>query len=405
MPCTQFFTKRCIAPCVKELCGESAYNARALLASIFLENDREAFSVELRRQIEDASEKLDFEKAAELRDIGAVAEKIQNDRRFYPWLDNAVDSIIVERSNDDITAFIITERGRRMLGMRVFTWSDIDEYDPSQILLDLIRQFYLHHTPKEIRVSHEFAGRSEMSRELSDRAGRKVRIIIKREYTPTTVRSLLRSRLEADLAVIGKPSTVAELRRDLKRIFRLKKQPRRIECLDAAHISGTNLVIARSVWLEGRFAVKEYLSKLSMEKNEINALRNIGDLVSDEADLVVIDGGIAHLNAAIKGLGGEKKVDIIAAVKPANHHDEISHFILSDGVRIEYRRDLAAMQIIKTLRDEAHFLANSTHAQIRDSELFYSQRGVDPVIVPIRYIDPDGLAEDLRPIKVNKYNR
>jgi excinuclease UvrABC nuclease subunit len=114
---------------------------------------------------------------------------------------------------------------------------------------------------------------------------------------------------------------------------------------------------------------------------------------------LLVDGGQAQLNAATKALCTTSiELTIIGAVKPVRHHSEISHFLTASGRKIAYDEKDPAMAMLKLLRDDAHDLANLVHRELRDARHFYESSGVTPLIVPTRLVDPDGFADDLRPI-------
>jgi excinuclease UvrABC nuclease subunit len=123
----------------------------------------------------------------------------------------------------------------------------------------------------------------------------------------------------------------------------------------------------------------------------------LGDIQAP--DLIVVDGGKAHLAAAMRAVDSiEADSHVIAAVKPAGRHSEISHFLTANGDRIEYSKDDQAMQVLKILRDTAHDLANYVHREMRDARHFYEASGTLPLVVPTSFVDRNGAADDLRPI-------
>ncbi|MBC7899110.1 MAG: hypothetical protein H7070_03570 [Saprospiraceae bacterium] len=463
VPCTQYYAKRCAGPCVKSLCDEGDYLKIVELARLFLANERDRFTARLSGQIDDAAMILNFENAAFLRDIGARVDEFWHDKKRRVWLDDAVDTLVIERSDgsEGIKVYLVTQRGRRMLGMRVFAWPLPENARATQALGDVISQFYKFHAPREIRVSEDFPGRIDLSRELSRRFGRTVKIVIVNVNAQqiTTARAVTRTKLEADLIAIKPQLSVDQISGSLKKIFGLSGSPRRIEAFDVAHISGTDLVSARSVWEDGRFRSEEYEFWFSDKKSELETLQEfVKRRFSNKEnlpDLVVIDGGVPQLKAALRGITGVRSFSVIAAVKPSGRHADISHFLTELGVPIGFDPAVEAMRILQVLRDEAHDLANAVHRQSRDMVYFYELAGilpsldegerqslfvkfgsikrildlnekdfagslgkgkarkafenlntyiagrspnVRPLVVPVRLIDPNGAGGDLRPI-------
>ena len=386
VPCTQFYSKRCVAPCVKSLCGEDDYLKMVGLVRLFLSDERDRFDETLKGLIGEAADSLDFEKAAYLRDIGNRVTDFWRDKKLRVWLNDAVDTLVLETENGEIKVYLVTQRGRRMLGMRVFAWPNSTNEIPERALGDVISQFYKFHCPREIRISRDFPGRLELSRVLSRKFGRSVKILVVKinAHQITTERAMSRTKLEDSLAGLNPPAPTVEIGRQLRKIFGLDRIPVRIEAFDAAHISGSDLTAARSVWENGKFLSEQYDFWFSDQSSELETLAEfINKRLSASAnlpDLILIDGGQAQLNAALNGIAefGRQQFLMISAVKPPGKHSEISHFLTENGIRIEFDAKIDAMRILRILRDEAHDLANAVHRQSRDMSYFYELAGILP---------------------------
>ncbi len=467
VPCTQYYSKRCVAPCVKSLCGRAEYFEVVELARLFLGNKRKSFESEIISFMGGAAGREDFERALFFRNVCQNVNSFWQDKRRQVWLDDAVDTFILEENSEDIKIFLVTTRRMRMLGSRVFVFESLSGVPPEQALADVIQQFYRFNTPREIRVSRDFPQRRELSQRLSQMFRRNVKIVVLKENstTITAIRALGRTQHEDDLKNLSPKKNPSEIQSELKKIFGLKTKPARIEAFDVAHISGNDLAAAVSVWQNGRFIIERYKYRFFEGINELETLYEFTAerfLRKSEnlPDLLIIDGGLSHLKAALKGVGNsaDRRFIMIAAVKPRGKHSDISHFIMEDGRRIEFDANNKAMRVLQILRDEAHELANSAHRQSRDMGYFYElaailpslnenerqmllvkfgsikkileigefqlrelfskekvvrilldqknnregkSRKIRPPIIPIRYDDPNGDAGDLRPIKAH----
>lgn len=465
VPCTQFYARRCLAPCVESLCGREEYLDNVRLATLFLMNDRKEFGLSALALIDAAAERLEFERAAFFRDVLTKVKAFWANPRQNVWLDDAVDTYVVDREADIVTIFIITTRRMRTLGSWTCGFQVFDETDVRELLADVIAQFYPVGVPREVRVPFDFPGRHELSRRLSNKSGRPVRIIVEGQVPErvTALKALARTKLNLDLENLKPVLTPEKVQGQLVKRFSLSVPPSRIEAFDAAHISGTFTTAGMSVWQDGRLQSAEYRAALSEDAGEIATLKNFlfqrfSGTGGRRPELVLIDGGRAHVNAAVGVLRALAIDDIfvLGAVKPPRRHGEVSHFITVDGERVEFDPESAAMRMLRLLRDEAHELANSAHQQSRDMSHFYElaailpslnererqvlmarlgsikqivsaeptriadvlgpmrsmlvrqdmeiyRRGDSnkpmPLIVPIRYDDPNGEAGDLRPIK------
>ncbi len=408
-PCTQYYRRRCLAPCVSALCTSDEYKQMAELARLFIANERKAFTSAMLDIIDRHSEALDFEKAGYFRDILLAIEKFWKQPRTDVWLDDTVDTYAVEDTPQGSSIFLITHRGRSVLGRKVFT-VDREDYETSdEALYRIIESFYQFHLPREIRVTRDFYRRTELVDLLSERFDRQAII---RVYGPSKTgvnarRGLHLGRDEHELDKVKPIATPEIIASKLMRIFDTGKLVHRVEAFDVAHISGTGIVSASSVWNKGKFVSEEYRFSVSGEKSELTALAEF--VISrlsypglPTPDLIVLDGGKPQLNAVVMALGNTDavRVPMIAAVKPRGKHSSIRAFLGSDGSVTDFNPESPAHLMLQLLRDEAHDLANRVHRDYREMMPFYEVAGVDlPVVVPLRFHAENGGAEDLIPIE------
>jgi excinuclease ABC subunit C len=462
VPCTQFYRQRCVAPCVENLCDEAEYADRVELVRLFLRRETIELEKVYRRKIEAAAESFEFERAAELRDEWHAIEKNFAAKDWNFWLTDAVDTFEITETESEFFVYLVTMRGRKSLGKRTFVF----EKDGAReaVLPAILPEFYRFHAPREIRVPDDFNDRLALADELSRRFNRKIKITVARAAEPKimTDRALGRTKYEHEFRQLRRAKSFGEIASELKTIFGLLKTPARIEGFDVAHISGSDFVAAKSVWQNGKFAGKEYSFWLSGEASELATLRKFiefrfADRAEDFPDLILIDGGRAHLQAALKV--AEKleirKFTIISAVKPPRQHGEIAYFLTESGERIIFDAASEAHRVLQTLRDEAHNLSNEVHRQRREMSHFYELAAIlpsvgeserrallkntgslknilalneraltglvapqkadviyrdlqnyragfsgrlEPLIVPLRYTDENGDAQDLRPL-------
>ena len=411
VPCTQYFRRRCAAPCVANLCSESEYTELVGLVRFVLANEQVLFRKAIGAIIERHSVELEFEKAARYRDMAFAVDKFWANDRIQVWLDDAVDTFAVEDTPEGTSIFLVTHRGRRVLGRKVFV-VEREDYEASDLAFaELIDSFYLFHLPREIRVSRDFHGRKVLEQKLTDRHGRQAKISIVNPRTKgiNAYRGLLLSHDEHELDK-AKPLASAEIiSAKLRRIFDLEKRPIRIEAFDVAHISGTGFIGASAVWENGRFVSEEYRIRIGipvLEKNELSTLSNtvmsrLSYPYLPTPDLILLDGGSSQLKAVREEWKNTNCVDVpmIGAVKPRLRHGSVSYFLTETGERIDFNQHDPAHTMLLLLRDEAHDLANRIHRDYREMKPFYEAAGhQEPLIVPIRLHAQNGGAEDLIPI-------
>ena len=277
-----------------------------------------------------------------------------------------------------------------------------------------------------------------------------------------TNRALGRTRYEHEFGQIRREKSFGEIQKELQKMFDLPEKLVRIEGFDVAHISGSDFTAAKAVWENGKFLGKEYAFWLSNEASELETMRKFVEFsfargAENFPALVLIDGGRAHLQAALKGLENlsSRNFMVVSAVKPPRRHGEIAHFLTESGAQIKFDGERAAHRVLQNLRDEAHNLSNEIHRQRREMSHFYElaaalpsleeserrallkragsvknvlelgekdlsallspdkvklvwrdllnhrnggARKIEPLIVPLRYVDENGDAQDLRPL-------
>jgi excinuclease ABC subunit C len=379
-PCTIHYRRRCLAPCVADLIDEQRYQEMVALARLFLMNDRPLFRSAVRQKIDGASGALDFEIAAKWRDVLEKVEEFWSDERHAVWLDGTSDTYFARSTETGLDIFLITQKGRRVLGERVFSFEGAEPTDTAEAMSDVIRQFYRFHAPKEIRVEIELPTRVELQKTLSSRFARRVPIVqlTEKNKKVSTGRAIHRSTAELDIRrsiVTPKPR---ELCSRLKKDFRLRQTPKRIFAVDGSHISGTSPVVAMIEWYDGKVIESDYwLADVSGEPAAItNFLRGrfAGEICQQA--LLLIDGGTSQLNAAAKAVQSSG-TSFVAAVKPPAEHFAISHFLTAEG-RVDYESYRDTHRFLHRLRDDVHEFANAVHRDVRDYARFYEMSAVFP---------------------------
>jgi excinuclease ABC subunit C len=384
-PCTMYYKRRCVAPCVADLCTEKEYAEIVDLVRLFLADERECFLSTLAAKMDAASDALDFETAAKWRDMQTAAKEYWNNARTLPWLDGASDTITASVSGNGIDIFLITQKGRRVLGERTFSFPNRTAEEIPDAIADVIEQFYLYHAPREIRVSHTQARRKEIQAALRKRHGRSVPIVLLNENNQkiSTEMAVFRSTAELEVKRNFPVVSPVKISHELKDLFALSVLYHRITAIDVSHISGTDQAAASVTWEDGRMAADSGDYMLAEDASETAALaalvaRRYADPATSE--LVLIDGGRSQLNAAVKALPVDSNVELISAVKPLGKHSEISHFHTPAGSRTEFDPSSPAMVLLQKLRDEAHELANAIHREVREYSNVYEWISIVPTL-------------------------
>lgn len=383
-PCTMHYKRRCIAPCVSDLCAPQDHEEMVSLVRLFLRNDRPLLGSELSSKVATAADTLDFETAAKWRDILAAVEAYWGETRRSVWLDGSSDTITHRINEAGIEIILISQKGQRVLGERSFSFENASESDAEQAISDVIEQFYRFHVPKEIRVSLTLSKKSELEKLLHERVGRKPRIILLTEKNRKISTELAVYRSNSENAVkraivrIGPSKLLTSLQRE----FKLLTTPKRITAIDVSHISGTDQTAAAVSWVDGRIDPDGSQHWHSHSASEVGTMKSFVSLLLDgrtkqEPELLLIDGGPAQLNAAISA-GLPANGSLVSAVKPSADHESIAYFLTSDRRRVEFDIANEAHRLLHLLRDEAHDYANAVHRDTRDYANFYRMAGILP---------------------------
>lgn len=409
-PCQMFFKKKCVAPCVREICSQPEYLGNVQALRLFLRNDKKEFESFVIAKINEFSESLEFEKAACWRDIWRETQSLEQDKKLAIRLDEAVDTYSIEETNATIIVRLLTTRGRRFLGDREFVFPKTAETSTTQALEIVINSFYNFNAPREIRLPSDFARRKEFEANLQAKFGRKVKIsIIKNELNMTAQMRIKRMKLASNLEKIGGKMSADEILAEIKKILNLRRRPKSIEAFDVAHLANTDFITASVVWENGEIRREKSLYWKIDAENELQAMaegvkKRLEN--SETPDVILIDGGRGQLNAVLREIGDcyLAKTTFVSAVKPPGKHREISHFLTASGAKINFVAGDKIFELLRNLRDAAHQTANDLHRQYRDNKYIFgvqennSNTAEIPLVV-VRYDEIGGAAEDLQPIR------
>jgi excinuclease ABC subunit C len=385
-PCALYFTKKCLAPCVAALCSRDEYLEHVQALRLFLKDDRKGFEDFVVGKIDGYAEDLEFEKAAHWRDIRESSRLLAANKRFNIRLDRAVDTYSIFETADSLVVYLVTSRGRRLIGNKEFIFEKTAENTPENVMARMLNGFYQFHAPREIRLPFTYKNRSELRRSFFERFGKDVRITVHSdELNDIAEGRLKRTQIDFALEKIGQEVTPDEISSELKRIFSLKRKPKRIEAFDVAHISNLDFVAASCVWQGGEIRPDQMRFRVVEAENEPQAMAlGVMDrlIVPPAPDLIVIDGGKGQLNAVLEGLkkAGVTEIPVIAAAKPPGKHKDISYFLKSDGEKIDFIPGNRVHELLRELRDEAHQNANALHRQHRENKYIFEDVNITRVL-------------------------
>jgi excinuclease ABC subunit C len=387
-PCLQYHIKRCTAPCVG-LVSKEDYAAQVKDARDYLDGKSRAIQERLVHDMEQASAAQAYEKAAALRDRIKLLTSLQTTQNINIPLADDMDVIALARKENKSCIQIFFFRKGQNFGNRPFFPSHSQDDSDGDILAAFIMQFYASRpAPPLLVTSHEVTQSALLSEALSTRSFQDYKVNLaspvrgqKRELVDFALRNA-DDALERYL-IARKSDEV--LLQELTKLFELKDIPRRIEVYDNSHISGTNMIGAMIV-ASGEGFQKSSYRKFNIRQSgkaddyammrEVLTRRFARALEEGDAatwpDLVLIDGGLGQLNAAIDvcaELNVLDKLTLVAIAKGEDRNAGRETFFMQDKAPFKLDETSPVLHYLQRLRDEAHRFAIGTHRAKRVGQL------------------------------------
>jgi excinuclease ABC subunit C len=381
-PCLQYQIKRCSAPCVGRI--DKADYAR-IVEDVrgFLGGSTREVQAKLQAEMAQAAERLDFEKAAVLRDrLKAIAHIASRQGINTAAVDDA-DVIALHEDGGQVCVQAFFYRAGQNYGNRAYYPAHTRDAEPADVLAAFLAQFYSDRLPpKLVLVSIEPSEAGLLQEALSLKAGRKVEV---RQPRRGPLRELVegarRNAREALARRLADHASQARLLEQLAERFALDAVPERVEIYDNSHIQGTNavgsFVVAGPEGLDKKqyrtFTIKAPETGASDDyamMREVLA-RRFGRLVREDPerqsgtwpDLVLVDGGAGQLSAAQGVLDelGIEGVEVIGVAKGPDRDAGRERFFRTgqDPVMLDARDPV--LYLLQRWRDEAHRFAITRH--------------------------------------------
>ena len=373
--CLNYSLGLCLAPCTKRVTREE-YMVEIKKAINFLNgNDDEIEDILLEKMVT-ASNLENFERAIELRESLKMVAKLK--QRVVANMPKDVDKDVIAYVTDGLSGVlnIMVIRGGKILGIQNITQTDMSEEDT---IFNFIIQYYQNSLPPhEIIVSHKVDEKllceflEKNIKIISTPKGLNLTLLnmAKENATEYLEKHLEKEKLEYN-------STIGALK-SLQEKLHLKNLPKRMECYDISHISGTNKVASMVVFKDGKpykkdyrkFKIKtvkgsnDFASLQETLERRFKRLQNLdGESFKEMPDLIVIDGGKGQLSSTyeiLKEFHLEDKIEMISLAKKLEEVFTVGH---SNPVILKYGS--AELKLLQRIRDEAHRFAITFHRQTR----------------------------------------
>jgi excinuclease ABC subunit C len=393
-PCILFQIKRCAAPCVGRVSAEE-YGLLVAQAKAFLSGKSGAVQKELATEMELASNRLEFERAAAIRDRIRGLSYIQGDGIINPASLTDADVIALHQEAGQSCVQVFFIRGGRNNGNRSFFPAHAKGEDAPAVMAAFVAQFYDDKpAPPLILLSHAPEEEALLADALSLKAERKITLAVPQRgekkdvvaHAQTNAREALERKL-AESAGQGKLlAATAEL-------FGLPEPPQRIEVFDNSHIMGTSAYgVMIAAGAEGflksayrKFAIKSVIAPgddFGMMREVLH--RRFSRLLAEDADgaaektrpdLVLIDGGAGQLSAAAGVMAdlGLDEIPLVAIAKGPDRDAGREWFYTPGKEPFQLPPRDPTLYFLQRLRDEAHRFAITTHRAGRTKTMVVSE--------------------------------
>jgi excinuclease ABC subunit C len=386
-PCLLYHLKRCQGPCITAV-SRDAYRADITQVELFLEGRQETLVKALRREMDVAAERTEYERAAGLRDKIRSIERTMESQKMAAFARTELDLVGLARQDNQAAIQLFVIRAGKLVGRDVFLLDAAREASDEEVLASFLDQYYARATsiPREVYIPSPMAESSDLEAFLTERRGGPVHLRVpqrgrKRELLALAARNASETLAREQarwLADEGKTLTALE---QLAEALELPAPPHRIECYDISTFGGSASVGSMVVFEDGRPRTGEY------RRFRIRTVSGPNDVASHQEvlrrrfrlagegreggaeeqrwampDLVIIDGGKGQVSAA-KSVLDELGLHDLPLAGLAKEREEL--FLPGRSDAIVLPTTSSALYLVQRLRDEAHRFAITYHRSLR----------------------------------------
>ena len=395
-PCLNYHIGRCNAPCAG-LVTQEEYHQAVLQTQMLLNGKRDDLIAQWEREMQEASERLDFETAMKKRDaIQALKATGVHQKTDVTDARLCMDVLSLRRNGTMAAAVIFEYRNGVLCGRRHYRLECKLEEDETEIFQQMLLQWYMdvEFIPGEIAtdvplglgdeggIAGDSPDTEPLAQALAEKAGHKVSITNPQRGEKLGFLKLAGANADMILvemrAEVQKYSEIDQSVFELQKVLGLKKTPFRIECVDISHLSGTNTVASLVAFKNGKPDKANYRKFIiktvegvddfaSMREVMTRRIRRLEDEGTPMPDLWVCDGGKGQVDATmqiLKELGHDKDLPLIGLAK------RLEEIVFPDDRKsIVLHRTSPALKLLQNARDEAHRFAITYQRSKRKKDL------------------------------------
>jgi excinuclease ABC subunit C len=407
-PCLQYYIKRCLGPCVKDLTNPEAYQEAVRDVKMFLEGRPTDLARSLRERMGKAAEAEEYERAAKYRDLISTVEQLQEKQRIAAVEGDDADVFGYHFESDMLAVNLFHMRGGRVLDRREFFWEELPEpttdrpdtdglhqessaaesgnvqFDPGGFFSALLKQLYIGqpYVPRNVYVPVDFEDREELedllSEQLAGEGGRatRVHILVPQRGDKRSLIDLAGNNAKQSYDQrfrVMKPNQ-RQVQEALQDALGLAELPRRIECFDISHIQGAETVASMVVWEDGRMKKSDYRKFIIRTVDGVDDFASMREVVTRRykrlqeekkplPSLMLIDGGLGQLHAAAEALASLEIINQpLAAIAK---REEIIYVCGQEDEPVVLDHHSPVLHLVQLIRDEAHRFAVTFHRKRR----------------------------------------
>lgn len=379
-PCLNYHIKKCFAPCMGYISKEE-YRKNIDEVIALLEGKTDKIKRSLMEEIKQASDSMQYEKAAYLRDKKLAIEAITERQKVSNISENDIDVIGISRNDFKICVEIFFIRKSKMQGREHYFIDNLEDETDREILSSFIKQYYIDKTPlpNKIMVKETIDDKEIIEQWLTKTAGRKIEI--KSPQKGEKLKLVEMAEKNALITLENKEKDKYNILLELKEILNLKKIPQKIESYDISNINGSFIVAGMCVMQNGivkknlsrRFRIKTVLQQDDpkcmqevIERRLKHSLENPNGGFGTLPDLIFVDGGINQIKAAKRAsLKYELSIPIYGMIKNDKHQTRA----LIDENKREIELSDELMKAITNFQDCVHNTAIEYHRKVRSKEV------------------------------------
>lgn len=384
-PCLYYHMNQCLAPCISWVEPEK-YKKMISEVCLFLDGKIGNSVEKLTEEMEKAAERLDFERAAVLRDTIRSLARYMEKQKIVTSSGTEHDVIGTYIQNEIICCEIFQVRDGKLTGKLDFHYRFTEDEKLDEFISTFITDYYqkTENIPVEIIVEKLPSDYEIIEKWLSEKRAKKVKFTEpvkghKKQLLDMTVKNAVAymERLESDHSFLVSKSGVLEL----KKYLNLPYLPLRIEGFDISHTQGKNTVASMVVFENGKPRKSEYRKfKINYSEGEPNDFASMYEVIYrrykrvmgenlEEPDLILIDGGKGQLGAAIKAIN-DLNYQYKGIIGLAKRLEEV--FLPGEKVPVILSENSFGLKLLQQVRDEAHRFAVTFHRKLRGQKMLKS---------------------------------